>query len=190
VQLLLPFGAERGRLRCQALGIDASPVRPPEAAPAIVEEETLAEDSNEEAALLRTLFGLCERAGRRLRRLQERTGRLRVTLRHSDGVLASREERLAPPLAADILLFARARGICERARARRVRVRWIELRCLEVARGPRQLALFGPQAFDERASDGGAAESLADAVDRIRGRFGDRAILSGRMFAGRAGAAS
>src|SRR2546428_7576992 len=94
------------------------------------------------------------------------------------------------PVSADPLLFAQARGICERARARRVRVRWIELRCLEVARGPRQLALFGPQAFDDRASDGGAAESLADAVDRIRGRFGDRAIVSGRMFAERAGVAS
>src|SRR5439155_18072005 len=99
-QLLIAFGAEGGRLRCQALGIDASPVRPPEAAPAVVEEETLAEDSNEERALLRTLFGLCERAGRRLRRLEARAGRLRVTLRHSDDVLARREERLAPPLSA------------------------------------------------------------------------------------------
>jgi DNA polymerase IV len=184
-QLLIAFGAHGGRLRSQALGIDASPVRPPEAAPAVVEEETLAEDSNEEAALLRTLFGLCERAGRRLRRLEVRAGRLRVTLRHSDGVVARREERLAPPVAADRLLFAQAREICERARTRRVRVRWIELRCLEVARGPRQLALFGAEAFDDRASDGGAAESLADAVDRIRGRFGDRAIVSGRMFAGK-----
>jgi len=107
-----------------------------------------------------------------------------VTLRHSDDVVARREERLAPPLSADRLLFAQARSICERARGRRVRVRWIELRCLEVARGPRQRELFGPQAFDGRATEGGAAESLADAVDRIRGRFGDRAILSGRMFTG------
>ena len=184
-QILIAFGAHGDRLRSEALGIDASPVRPPEAALAVVEEETLAEDSNEEAALLRALFGLCERSGARLRRLEARAGRLRVTLRHSDDVLARREERLAPPVAADLLLFARARAICERARARRVRVRWIELRCLEVAGAPRQLTLFGPEAFDERASDGGAADSLADAVDRIRGRFGGRAIVSGRMFAGK-----
>ena len=184
-QLLVAFGAQGGRLRCQALGIDASPVRPPEAATAVVVEETLAEDSNEERALLRALFGLCERAGARLRRLEARAGRLRVTLRHSDDVVEHREERLALPVAADLLLFAQARAICERARARRVRVRWIELRCLEVAGAPRQLTLFGPEAFDERASDGGAADSLADAVDRIRGRFGGRAIVSGRMFAGK-----
>src|SRR5213594_2746058 len=190
-QLLVAFGPHGGQLRCQALGIDGSPVRPPEAAPAVVEEETLAEDSNEEAVLLPVLFGLCERAGARLRRLRAGAGRLRVTLRHSDAILACREERLAPPTAADLLLFAQARGICDRARARRVRVRWIELRCLEVARGPRQLALFGPQAFaGDLAARAGAAETLAEAVDRIRGRFGNRAIVSGRMFAGRAGVAS
>jgi DNA polymerase-4 len=183
-QLLVAFGPQGERLRREALGIDVSPVRPPEATAAVVEEDTLAEDSNEETALLRALFGLCERAGARLRRLRARAGRLRVTLRHSDDVVARREERLALPVAADLLLFAQARGICGRARARRVRVRWIELRCLEVAPGPRQLTLFGPEAFDERASDGGAAESLAEAVDRIRGRFGDRAILSGLIFAG------
>ncbi|HEV8700218.1 MAG TPA: DNA polymerase IV [Candidatus Polarisedimenticolia bacterium] len=185
-QLLVAFGRQGGRLRGQALGIDASPVRPPEEAVAVVEEETLAEDSNHEAVLLRALFGLCERAGARLRRLQARAGRLRVTLRHSDDVLARREERLPLPVAADLPLFAQARGICERARARRVRVRWIELRCLEIARAPRQLELFRPAAFDARARDGGAAGPLAEAMDRIRGRFGGRAILSGRMFAGRA----
>ncbi len=183
MQIQVAFGPPGARLRCQALGIDASPVRPPETAAAIVEEETLAEDSNEEAALRRTLFGLCERAGARLRRLGARVGRLRVTLRHSDDVLARREERLAPPVAADLVLFAQARAICERARARRVRVRWIELRCLEIARGPRQLTLFGPEALDDRAT-GGTADSLAEAVDRIRGRFGDGAIVAGWRFAG------
>jgi DNA polymerase IV len=185
-QLLIAFGAQGGRLRSQALGIDASPVRPPEAAPAIVEEETLAEDSNEEIVLLRALLGLCERAGVRLRRLQARASRLRVTLRHSDDVVEYREERLAPPVAADRLLFARARAIEERARARRVRVRWIELRCLDLARAPRQLELFGPEAFGaDLSARAGAAETLADAVDRIRGRFGEEAIVAGRRFAPR-----
>jgi DNA polymerase-4 len=185
-QLLIAFGAQAGRLRRQALGIDASPVRPPEAAPAIVEEETLAEDSNEEVVLLRALLGLCERAGARLRRLQARAARLRVTLRHSNDIVERREERLAPPVAADRLLFARARAIGERARTRRVRVRWIELRCLDLSRAPRQLELFGPEAFGaDLSARAGAAESLADAVDRIRGRFGENAIVTGRRFAPR-----
>jgi DNA polymerase IV len=182
IQLQIAFGAHGGRLRSQALGIDASPVCPPEQAAAVAEEETLAEDSNEERALLRALLGACERAGTRLRRLEALTSRLRVTLRHSDDVVKHREERLDLPVAADRLLFARARTICEQARARRVRVRWIELRCLEISRAPRQLALFGPETFDDRSSDGSAVEALAEAVDRIRGRFGEAAIVSGRRL--------
>src|SRR5207245_1627476 len=44
----------------------------------------------------------------------------------------------------------------------------------------------GGAAAAARAGRAGGAGTLADAVDRIRGRFGDRAIVSGRMFAGRA----
>src|SRR2546422_10146462 len=109
-QLLVAFGAQGGRLRCQALGIDASPVRPPEAATAVVEEETLAEDSNEEAVLLRALFGLCERAGARLRRLAARAGRPGGTPRPSDQAGGGRGERRGPPVAADPLLFALGRA--------------------------------------------------------------------------------
>jgi DNA polymerase-4 len=176
-QIRVALGEDGERLRRQALGVDASPVRPPEAAPGIVEEETLAEDSNEETTLLHVLLGLCERAGARLRRLPAAAGRLRVTLRHADAVVARREERPAAPVAADLSLFRAARDLLERARARRVRVRWIELRCLDLARGPRQLDLF-----DARTS--GAAEALARAVDRIRRRFGDGVIVVGRRFAG------
>jgi DNA polymerase-4 len=186
-QLRVAFGWRAERLRCQALGIDEAPVVPPEAAPSVVEEETLAEDTNEEEALLRALLRLCERAGARLRRLPAQAQRLRVTLRFADAVTERREARLHLPAAADLLLFDKARGLLDEARRRRVRVRWLELRCLLLVRGPRQLMLFGPEAFaGDRSARVGAAETLAEAVDRIRGRFGSQAIISGRIFAGRA----
>src|SRR5712691_6816472 len=77
-QIRIAFGWRGDRLRRQALGIDDSPVRPPETSPSVMEEETLAEDSNEEAVLLRALLRLCERAGARLRRLRAAPRRLRV----------------------------------------------------------------------------------------------------------------
>src|SRR5207245_1627479 len=97
-QILIAFGPQGGRLRCQALGLDASPVRPPEAVAAVVEEETLAEDSNEEAALLRALFGLCERAGARLRRLERGApaGRGRWRTRSIGSAVASATGRSSP----------------------------------------------------------------------------------------------
>jgi DNA polymerase-4 len=206
-QMRFAFGAGGERLRCQALGIDAAPVRPPESAAAIVEEETLAEDSNDEAALLAALWRLCERAGARLRRLPAQARRLRLSLRYADTVTARRDERLPAPAAADLLLFRAAREALGKARVRRVRVRWFEIACLDLVRGPRQLGLFGPEAFaggapaaggggEAAPGDGrpwrdalrfardGAAEALAEAADRIRRRFGARAIVAGRLLPG------
>ncbi|HEU4402121.1 MAG TPA: DNA polymerase IV [Candidatus Polarisedimenticolia bacterium] len=171
-QLGIAFGGWSDRLRRQALGLDDSPVRPPEASPAVIEDETLAEDSNEEAPLARALCRLCERAGARLRRLRAGARRLRLTLRDAGAVMTRGEARLAVPAAADLVLFQRARDLLGRIRVRRVRVRWIELRCCDLVRGPRQLDLFG----------GAAAERLAAAVDRIRERFGEAAILPGRIL--------
>jgi DNA polymerase-4 len=204
-QLRFAFGWRGDRLHRQALGIDDAPVRPPGEAPSVAEEETLAEDSNDEAVVLRAAYRLCERCGARLRRLRARAGRLRLILRYADAVIEGREARLDPPAAADLLLFGAARGLLARVRQRRVRVRWLEARCLDLLRGPRQLDLFGPEAFAGSRDAGdpgaaaagspgaaplriGAAETLAEAVDRIRGRFGEGAIVAGRLFATHAGA--
>jgi DNA polymerase-4 len=189
-QARFALGWRGDRLYRQAQGVDDSPVRPPEGAPTVREEETLAEDSNEEEPLLRALCLLCERAGARLRRLPAAPRRLRVEMRYSDGASGRREGRLAAPTAADLLLFRAARDLFERARARRVRVRGLALVCLDLVRGLRQPSLFGPEAFGGEgfAASRGAAETLAEAIDRIRGRFGGKAIVAGRILT-RAGAA-
>jgi DNA polymerase IV len=184
-QLQIAFGRHGERLRRQALGLDDSPVRPPAACPRVVEDETLAEDSNEAAVLLRALWRLCERAGARLRRLEAVPRRLRVTVRYAGSMTARREAILAIPTAADRSLFEAARGLLERARARRERVRFLELACLGLSRGPRQLALFGPEACAGTRRPG-AADVLAEAIDRIRGRFGADAIVPGRLLEERA----
>jgi len=206
-QARLAFGRGGERLRRQACGIDEAPVRPPERAPSVAEEETLVEPVNDEAGLLAVLLGLCERAGARLRRQGTAAGRLRLTLRHADDVVARAEETLRVPESTDLVLFERARALLGRARTRRVAVRWIELRALALDRGPRQLDLFGPRAFENpgpgtasgappsgaaaaAAAPAGAAHvgppggagRVAEAIDRIRDRFGAVAIVWGRRF--------
>jgi DNA polymerase-4 len=180
------FGRRGERLRQQALGVDDTPVCPAPEAPVLAEEETLAEDSNDQEVLLKALWRLCERAGARLRRLRAAPRRLRVILSHTGGAAAHGEGRLAVPTAADLLLFASARVLLDRVRARRVRVRSLALVCRDFVRGPRQLDLFGPETFGGagRAATGriGAEETLAEAVDRIRGRFGPGAIGWGRLL--------
>jgi DNA polymerase-4 len=200
-QLRVAFGWRGERLHRQALGIDDAPVRPPETLPSIREEETLAEDSNEEAVLLRALCRLCERAGARLRELRVTPARLRVAIRYAGALTVQREGRLVPPTSASLRLFQAARDLLERARSRRERVRIIELHLFHFGRGPRQLFLFGPEALDGGTGGGapspsatsaetvvrraGAAEVLAEAIGRIRGRFGEAAVVPGRLLPGR-----
>jgi DNA polymerase-4 len=170
-QARLAFGPSGDRLRRQAQGFDETPVRPPSLQPSLDEDETLAEPSNAQADLERVLFVLCERAGERLRRARTATCRLRVSLRHVDDVLAHDETGLPSPAAADLVLFLAGVRLLERARARRVAVCWIEVRCLDLVRGERQMGLFGPAA---------RAEPLSEAMDRLRGRFGAQAVTWGR----------
>jgi DNA polymerase-4 len=178
-QARLAFGGRGERLRRQASGIDDAPVRPPERAPSVAEDETLLEPANDEAALGAVLLGLCERAGARLRRQGTVAGRLRLGLRHADEVWARGETVLRPPLAADLDLFARARALFARVRTRRVAVRYVEVRLVDLDRSPRQLELFGPRALD------GEAVRVAEAIDRIRDRYGAAAIAWGRRFGAR-----
>jgi DNA polymerase-4 len=138
-QRRVAFGWRGERLHRQALGIDDAPVRPPESSPSIMVEETLAEDSNEEAVLLRALCRLCERAGARLRELRISPARLRVAIRYAGALTARREGRLIPPTGASLRLFQAARDLLEQARSRRERVRLIELHLI-----PRRSARVGP----------------------------------------------
>ena len=104
-QLARVFGPLGATLHRQALGIDESPVRPPEAKPFVLEEETLAEDTNDDAKLLSVLYGLTERACRELRArgVVARTAWLHV--RYSDGMDATRRLRFGRPSSVDFALF-------------------------------------------------------------------------------------
>ncbi len=195
IQIRIAFGRRGGHLHRQASGIDDSPVRPPERCRAVVEQKTLAEDSNARSILHRTLWCLCERAGARLRRLGVTPRRLQLAVRYSDAVTASGGMLLPVPTTAELPLFAAAQTLLGRVLSRRVRVRAITLDCSDFVRGPRQLVLFDPQEFDTPAAGRpvaygpahpggrriGAAETLAGAIDRIRGRFGAESIVWGRL---------
>ena len=129
----------------QARGLDASPVRPPRQALRVTEEETLAQETNEDALLLAVLQGLAEEAGGRLREMQVLARRMEFEVEYGDDVLAGGSARLAPPTDLDVQLAEAARGLFERVVRRRVRIRRIALHCTDLVPVPRQLSLFGPE---------------------------------------------
>jgi DNA polymerase-4 len=196
--LQVAFGSASIAFYRQARGVDASPVRPPMQTPRITEEETLPEESNEDALLLAALQGLAEAAGRRLRGMEALAGRMELEVQYADAVLERRSARLEPRTDLDVCLFLAASRLFERAAQRRVRIRRIALHLLQIDPLPRQLSLFSEESSFFREATGNATSALPDshkglslpgqeralrnlqqALDEIRSRFGKEAIRRG-----------
>jgi len=175
--LQLAFGRYSLALYRQARGLDVSPVRPPSRSPRITEEETLPEETNEDALLLAVLQGLAEEAGRRLRDMKAFAGRLELEIQYADTVLAQRACRLQPPTHLDTSLFQGACRLLELAAQRRVRIRRLTIHCSQI-----QIQSLQPTLFPEDLlfSLAWRQEALQHALDEIRERFGKEAIQKGQ----------
>jgi len=164
--LTLAFGRLGFVLHQRALGIDDTPVYPPRTVPAVEEEIALAEDSNDWDVLKGALYGLCGRAGERLRAEKRRAGQMELRARYSDYREAAGKAKLVPPLQSTAVLSARAERLFEHILARRMRVRSLHLRLTGLSSGPTQLELFADPAAQRRAR-------LESALDDLRRRFGE-----------------
>src|SRR5262249_13352902 len=126
--LTMLFGRLGIVLHERALGIDPTPVRVPEAEPAVVEEAAFAEDTNELPAIESALLELCRRTALGLRRRGVTAARLEVALRYADGEKCEARAELREPADLDPRLFHESSVLLARALTRRVRVRGLTLR--------------------------------------------------------------
>lgn len=196
--LRILLGKRACRFFREARGIDESPVRPPDAAPVVREEETLAEDSNEEAIHREALDRLAVRGAARLREMGREAARISVRVRYADGVEAEAAERPARSTASEFLLRERVARLFEKARERRIRIRHLEVALSDLRETPRQLSLFedppagmsGEVRGNGAPGNGGSPlrrpeprrrEDLEVALARIRDRYGMEAVGSKRL---------
>ncbi len=170
--LVVAFGRAGLSLHRKARGIDSTPVYPPRKRPAIEEEENFATDTNDYSLLLGVVYRLVERAGRRLREMRKVGGMLGLRLRYADAREAKRSFRLQYETNLDPLLFDAARNLFEKLLERRVRVRNLALSIEKLAEAPAQIPLF-------TVDDTPKAAALLVALDRIRSRHGQGAVLRG-----------
>jgi DNA polymerase-4 len=161
-------------LHQRALGIDPSPVRPPQRSTALVEEALLERAANDEPAVRAALGRLAEGCGLRLRTQDKGATRLRLTLRYVDGLIDERTRSGPLPLFFDLDLMDAADGLLQHAWRRRVRLRSLRLACDRLVPLSRQLDLFAEPQQDLHH------DALQTALDRLRGRFGAEAVVWGR----------
>jgi DNA polymerase IV len=148
-----------------ARGIDNTPVYPERAVPAIEQEKTLSEDSNDYALLKAVLFELCEKACAQLRVEKQHAGRLELRVRYSDFQESGGKEMLTPPSQLAAALYGGGERLLGRILTRRTRVRSLHLRLTNLTRGFVQLELFADPGPAKQAK-------LESALDLLRRRYG------------------
>ncbi|OVE78668.1 hypothetical protein BVY01_04720 [bacterium I07] len=173
MQLTSVFGKRGVLLHRQALGIDERPVLPPSSKPFILEETTLDEDSNDDAVLLGLLYAMMERITRRMRMKEIVSRTIWLHVRYTDGVDATRVTRLDEPVNADTLIFQKLEALFMKTTDRRQRIRYLSLTFTDLFKPAAQMGLFEDSQPDRD-------EALISALDRIRGRYGEKAVRFGR----------
>lgn len=169
------LGREAIRLHDWALGIDPSPVLPRAQQRRLEAALTLESDEVDDDRLLGLLYGLLERLCRELRRQQRICRRLALSLRYSDHVQAGGRHPVQPGSQWEVDLFPHLSALLARLFRRRVRVRALAVGAEALAPLEDQLHLFEDATISGQAKPA-RARRLALALDRIRARFGERAI--------------
>ena len=169
------FGADGSSLYKEAHGIDESPVRPPRREPSVLVENTLAEDTNDDGALLMVLYRLTEEAAEMLRHRGVFPRAVTVYLRYSDQFDGTRTASIDSGSNLDSVLYRSVEDLFFKVCNRRQRVRHVSVEFTRLAPVARQVSLFTSGSLDK-------GEQVSKAVQLIRERFGSSAISPGRVF--------
>lgn len=167
------FGRDTRSIRERASGIDGRPVVADAAEKQISSEETFETDIRDHARLHAELARLADRTATRLRARRLEAGQVSVKIRRRDFATFTRQRSFAPPTHQSRLIAEVASGLLRRWLEEHPRAA-IRLLGVGVARlsPTAQLDLFAPAA-------GAAGDRLDEAVDRIRGKFGEGSLRRG-----------
>jgi DNA polymerase-4 len=179
------FGGIGRTLRARARGIDPRPVLPPERQAEFHLEHTLATDTNDLGVLHPLLRLMTEQLGHHLRRGGLAAGRLRVEVTYADHTSVAR----AVPLRAaglDAELWDAARRALTLANAKRLAVRVVGVTVDRLEEADAQLDLWMhrgtagqiPRCARDEVTPSNRSVRLQAALDRVRTRYGTRALTS------------
>ena len=170
------FGRRADFLVDALRGIDTAPVLPVgQQPPRVMLNHAFGTDTNKPAAVESALYRLVEQAGRWLRQRGRTTRRVHITVDYSDGRRCTRQIRVKPATANDLVLFPFVRRALNLAWHRRVRIRHLRLCCDRLVFPPAQMPLF-----EEERQTSARQENIIAAMDKIRDRFGAQAVRVGR----------
>jgi DNA polymerase-4 len=163
-------------------GIGSSRVEPHGEQKSISRDETFARDINDDERLATELLHLVVRAGRDLRNDSLRARTVSVRIRDADFKDRRASRTLNAAIESDRAIYQTALRLLGRLRVQRrtsARLLSVSLSNFSAADGPAQLGLFAEAGENlETERD----RKVARVMDDVRGRFGSRAIMPGRIL--------
>jgi DNA polymerase-4 len=173
--LKLVFGRQAIVIHQRSMGIDPTPVHPPEIKPSVSESIILPRDENDDYKLLGILYALVEKCSRRLRNRNVLPLKAGLVLRYSDQIEVSRQVNLSRGSFWDFDLYAPLEQLFFKACQRRVGVRFLRVWFKELRPVSAQLSLFSTEyPLAKRNAE------VIRALDRIRERHGQGVITFGK----------
>lgn len=177
--LELAIGDYAGQLSRWAQGIDHAPVLHPAIQPSLEETITLEPDEVDDPVLWGKLLDVLQRLCRTLRSQRRVCKSLSLTIRYSDQVEVTKQERLIQETCWEVDLSSELYMLFQRCFRRRVRLRQMTVRMTGLSAFAEQGSLFDEQPIDSQRKQE-RAKSLAVALDTLHVRFGEQAIRYGR----------
>jgi DNA polymerase IV len=172
VELMRRYGEEGRRLARLARGVDERKVSADRETKSVSSETTFVHDISDFRSLQRILWGLAEDVSARLKAKDLAGLTVTLKLKTADFRIRTRARSLKSPTQLATRIFAAARDLLAReAEGTRFRLLGVGLSALTAA----------DQADPADLVDGRAVEA-EHAVDRVRARFGDDAVVRGLAF--------
>ncbi|MCZ4410479.1 DNA polymerase IV [Cryomorphaceae bacterium 1068] len=151
----------------KANGIDRSPVVPYTERKSISTERTFDRDTTDVEKLRGILVAMAENLAFQLRRGEKLTACITVKMRYSDFDTRTMQVRV-PYTSADHMIIPRVKELFEKLYNRRLLVRLIGVRFSHLVNGGHQINIF---------DDTEELINLYQAMDKMRDRYGDRAVI-------------
>jgi DNA polymerase-4 len=168
------FGSGGHDLWRHARGLDDRQVVPERSARSISQEVTFDRDLGDGRALRDHLRSMSEQVAETLREKGLCAGTIRIKLRWPDFTTITRQVSLDQPTDQDGVVYQAAEGLFHNVWQEGRRVRLLGIGTSNLSERAHQLSLWDTPNQKERR--------LLDALDALRERFGDEAVISGRKF--------
>jgi DNA polymerase-4 len=177
--LELAVGDYAEQLSRWAQGIDHVPVLPPSIQPRLEEAVVMDPDEVDDRLLWGRLLDALQRLCRTLRNQRRVCGSVSLTIRYSDQIEVTKQERLKQETCWEMDLSPILSSLFQRCFRRRIRLRLMTVSLIGLAAFAEQGSLFDetPHATQRTRE---RAHQLAVALDRLHARFGEQAIRYGR----------